>query len=78
MNFSYCVSGRWVQSSLSFRCPMTCHGSMPLKLSTARLLVDKVQNIVGLYMPPLNRVIVLCVDKSQIQAGAGSRGTGLA
>jgi hypothetical protein len=33
------------------------------------LFVDKVQDIVGLYMSPPNRAIVLCVDeKSQIQA----------
>jgi putative transposase len=33
------------------------------------LFVDKVQDIVGLYMSPPNRAVVLCVDeKSQIQA----------
>jgi hypothetical protein len=33
------------------------------------LFVDKVQDIVGLYMSPPKRAIVLCVDeKSQIQA----------
>src|SRR3546814_12832671 len=37
--------------------------------STDPLFVDKVQDIVGLYMSPPNRAIVLCVDeKSQIQA----------
>jgi len=40
-----------------------------VKLSTDPLFVDKVQDIVGLYMAPPNRAIVLCVDeKSQIQA----------
>ncbi len=40
-----------------------------IKLSTDPLFVDKVQDIVGLYMAPPNRAIVLCVDeKSQIQA----------
>lgn len=33
------------------------------------LFVDKVQDIVGLYMSPPDRAVVLCVDeKSQIQA----------
>ena len=39
------------------------------KLSTDPLFVDKVQDIVGLYMAPPDRAVVLCVDeKSQIQA----------
>ncbi len=45
------------------------HRSETFKLSTDSLFVDKVQDIVGLYMSPPNRAIVLCVDeKSQIQA----------
>lgn len=45
------------------------HRSETFKLSTDPLFVDKVQDIVGLYMAPPNRGIVLCVDeKSQIQA----------
>jgi len=45
------------------------HRSETFKLSTDPLFVDKVQDIVGLYMSPPNRSIVLCVDeKSQIQA----------
>ena len=45
------------------------HRSETFKLSTDPLFVDKVQDIVGLYMAPPNRAIVLCVDeKSQIQA----------
>ena len=45
------------------------HRSETFKLSTDPLFVDKVQNIVELYMSPPNRAIVLCVDeKSQIQA----------
>src|SRR3546814_3406037 len=45
------------------------HLSETFKLSTDPLFVDKVQHIVGLYMSPPNRAIVLCVDeKSQIQA----------
>src|SRR3546814_19958827 len=45
------------------------HRSETFKLSTDPLFVDKVQDIVRLYMSPPNRAIVLCVDeKSQIQA----------
>jgi transposase len=45
------------------------HRSESFKLSTDPLFVDKVQDIVGLYLAPPNRAIVLCVDeKSQIQA----------
>lgn len=45
------------------------HRSQTFKLSTDPLFVDKVQDIVGLYMSPPNRAVVLCVDeKSQIQA----------
>ncbi len=39
------------------------------KLSTDRHFVDKVHDIVGLYMSPPDKALVLCVDeKSQIQA----------
>jgi len=45
------------------------HRSETFKLSTDPLFVDKVQDIVGLYMSPPTRAVVLCVDeKSQIQA----------
>lgn len=45
------------------------HRSETFKLTTDPLFVDKAQDIVGLYMSPPNRAIVLCVDeKSQIQA----------
>lgn len=45
------------------------HRSETFKLSTDPLFVDKVHDIVGLYMAPPTRAIVLCVDeKSQIQA----------
>jgi len=45
------------------------HRSETFKLSSDPLFVDKVQNIVGLYLSPPDRAIVLCVDeKSQIQA----------
>ena len=39
------------------------------KLSTDPLLIEKVRDIVGLYMQPPTRAVVFCVDeKSQIQA----------
>jgi len=45
------------------------HRSETFKLSTDPLFTDKVQDIVGLYLSPPNRAIILCVDeKSQIQA----------
>lgn len=45
------------------------HRAETFKLSTDPLFVDKVHDIVGLYLSPPNRAIVLCVDeKSQIQA----------
>ena len=44
------------------------------KLSKDRLFVEKVRDIVGLYMAPPERALVLCVDeKSQIQASDGSQ-----
>jgi transposase len=45
------------------------HRADAFKLSTDPLFVDKVRDIVGLYMAPPDRALVLCVDeKSQIQA----------
>ncbi len=45
------------------------HRTETFKLSTDPLFVDKVRDIVGLYMSPPERAMVLCVDeKSQIQA----------
>jgi transposase len=45
------------------------HRSETFKLSSDPLFVDKVRDIVGLYMSPPDRALVLCVDeKSQIQA----------
>jgi transposase len=45
------------------------HRSKTFKLSTDPLFVDKVRDIVGLYLDPPDRALVLCVDeKSQIQA----------
>jgi transposase len=45
------------------------HRTETFKLSPDPLLVDKVRDIVGLYMNPPEHAVVLCVDeKSQIQA----------
>ena len=45
------------------------HRSETFKLSTDPLFVDKVRDIVGLYLDPPDRALVLCVDeKSHIQA----------
>jgi len=40
-----------------------------MRLSQDPLLVEKVRDIVGLYMSPPDNAVVLCIDeKSQIQA----------
>ena len=45
------------------------HRSETFKLSPDPLLIDKVRDIVGLYMNPPDHAVVLCVDEtSQIQA----------
>src|SRR5499426_2977783 len=45
------------------------HRTDTFKLSTDPLLIDKVRDIVGLYMQPPTHAVVFCVDeKSQIQA----------
>ena len=45
------------------------HRSETFKLSADPLFVDKVRDIIGLYLDPPERALVLCVDeKSQIQA----------
>ena len=45
------------------------HRAQTFKLSTDPLFIDKVRDIVGLYLKPPDRALVLCVDeKSQIQA----------
>jgi hypothetical protein len=45
------------------------HRAEIFKLSTDPLLVEKVRDIVGLYLAPPERAVALCVDeKSQIQA----------
>src|SRR5208283_2282580 len=45
------------------------HRTETFKLSKDPLFIDKVRDIVGLYLDPPDRALVLCVDeKSQIQA----------
>ncbi len=45
------------------------HRTETFKLSTDPLFIDKVRDVVGLYMSPPENAIVLCVDeKSQVQA----------
>jgi transposase len=45
------------------------HRSTTFKLSKDPLFIEKVRDLVGLYMSPPDRAVVLCVDeKSQIQA----------
>lgn len=45
------------------------HRSETFKLSTDPLFIDKVRDVVGLYLNPPARAVVLCVDeKSQVQA----------
>jgi transposase len=45
------------------------HRTDTFKLSTDPLFIDKVRDVVGLYMSPPDNALVLCVDeKSQIQA----------
>jgi transposase len=45
------------------------HRTETFKLSTDPLFIDKVRDIVGLYLNPPDKALVLCVDeKSQIQA----------
>src|SRR5512132_2407131 len=57
------IRRRWVAFGLQ------PHRSQTFKLSNDPLFVDKVRDIVGLYLSPPNRALVLSIDeKSQIQA----------
>jgi putative transposase len=45
------------------------HRQESFKLSTDPVFIEKVRDVVGLYLPPPDKVLVLCVDeKSQVQA----------
>src|SRR2546427_659274 len=74
---------QWSTRSLAERCGMSQsavsrvwrafalqpHRSETFKLSKDPLFIEKVRDIVGLYLHPPDRALVLCVDeKSQIQA----------
>jgi transposase len=49
------------------------HRSETFKLSSDPAFVDKVRDVVGLYLAPPDRALVLCVDeKPQIQAARGT------
>jgi transposase len=49
------------------------HRTETFKLSTDPLFIEKVRDIVGLYLDPPDRAVVLCVDeKPQIQATEGT------
>lgn len=50
------------------------HREETFKLSTDPLFIDKVRDVVGLYLQPPDRALVLCVDeKTQVQALDGPR-----
>lgn len=50
------------------------HRIKTFKLSNDPFLVEKVRDIVGLYLNPPDKALVLCVDeKSQVQALGASR-----
>jgi putative transposase len=54
------------------------HRAKSFKLSTDPFFVEKVRDVVGLYLNPPDKALVLCVDeKSQIQ-GAGAHSAGAA
>lgn len=45
------------------------HRTRSFKLSTDPFFVDKLRDVVGLYLNPPDKALVLCVDeKSQVQA----------
>jgi transposase len=49
------------------------HRSETFKLSNDPLFVEKVRDIVGLYLAPPDRALVLCVDESEPANATGSR-----
>ena len=48
------------------------HRTETFKLSTDPLFVEKVRDIVGLYLAPPERAMVLCVDEKSADPGARS------
>ena len=62
-----CRKAPWCASGDAFG--LQPHRAETFKLSTDPLFIEKVRDIVGLYLNPPDRALVLCVDeKSQIQA----------
>ena len=49
------------------------HRAETFKLSSDPALVDKVRDVVGLYMSPPDHALVLCVDESEPALATGSR-----
>ena len=47
------------------------HRSETFKLSSDPLFVDKVRDIIGLYLSPPDRALVLCVDEKSIARHLG-------
>src|SRR5262249_32556443 len=61
--------GRTTVRQMGRACGLQPHRTDTFKLSPAPLLIDKVRDIVGLYMHPPLHAVVFCVDeKAQIQA----------
>jgi hypothetical protein len=59
----------WRNNATSPAFSLQPHRSEAFKLSKDALFVEKVRDIVGLYLNPTEKALVLCVDeKSQIQA----------
>jgi transposase len=54
------------------------HRSQSFKLSTDPFFVEKVRDIVGLYLNPPDKALVLCVDEKSQRARSDSPGHGLA
>ena len=52
------------------------HRSETFKLSGDPLFVDKVRDIIGLYLSPPDRALVLCVDDKEPDPGAGPQPAG--
>jgi hypothetical protein len=64
-----CGLSRSTVSHIWFVFSLAPHRSETFKLSRDPLFIEKVRDIVGLYLAPADRALVLCVDeKSQVQA----------
>ena len=54
------------------------HRSRTFKLSTDPFFVEKVRDIVGLYLNPPDNALVLCVDEKKPDPGIGTQSAGSA